>query len=51
MGVDADFKRIAPDVKLGEGVKIFAFVNLHGCEIGDESKVGIVDDAKSEAKN
>ncbi len=31
---------IAPDVKLGEGVKIYAFTNLYGCEIGDESKVG-----------
>jgi UDP-2-acetamido-3-amino-2,3-dideoxy-glucuronate N-acetyltransferase len=32
--------RIAPDVKLGRDVKIYAFVNLYGCEIGDESKVG-----------
>ena len=31
---------IAPDVKLGKGVRIFAFVNLYGCEIGDESKIG-----------
>jgi acetyltransferase-like isoleucine patch superfamily enzyme len=36
----ADFVRIAPDVKLGTDVKIFAFVNLYGCEIGDESKLG-----------
>jgi UDP-2-acetamido-3-amino-2,3-dideoxy-glucuronate N-acetyltransferase len=34
------FQRIAPDVKLGRGVKIFAFVNLYGCEIGDEAKIG-----------
>ncbi len=34
------YQRIAPDVKLGKGVKIFAFVNLYGCEIGDNSKVG-----------
>jgi len=40
MGIDPDYKRIAPDVKLGQGVKIFAFVNLYGCEIGDESKIG-----------
>jgi len=33
-------QRIAPDVKLGRDVKIFAFTNLYGCEIGDESKVG-----------
>jgi acetyltransferase-like isoleucine patch superfamily enzyme len=32
--------RIAPDVKLGRGVKIYAFVNLYGCAIGDESKIG-----------
>ncbi len=36
----AEFARIAPDVKLGKDVKIYAFVNLYGCEIGDESKVG-----------
>ena len=35
-----DFARIAPDVKLGQDVKIYAFVNLYGCEIGDESKIG-----------
>jgi acetyltransferase-like isoleucine patch superfamily enzyme len=38
--VTAEFARIAPDVKLGEGVRIYAFVNLYGCEIGDESKIG-----------
>jgi acetyltransferase-like isoleucine patch superfamily enzyme len=32
--------RIAPDVKLGQNVKIYAFVNLYGCEIGDDSKIG-----------
>jgi len=35
-----DFCRIAPDVKLGRDVKIFAFVNLYGCAIGDNSKIG-----------
>lgn len=38
--VTTDFSRIASDVKLGKGVKIHAFVNLYGCEIGDETKVG-----------
>jgi len=38
--VMADFARIAPDVKLGKDVKIYAFVNMYGCEIGDESKIG-----------
>jgi acetyltransferase-like isoleucine patch superfamily enzyme len=31
---------IAPDVKLGRDVKISKFLNLYGCEIGDESKIG-----------
>lgn len=35
-----DFCRIAPDVKLGKDVKVFAFVNLYGCSIGDNSKIG-----------
>jgi acetyltransferase-like isoleucine patch superfamily enzyme len=35
-----DFCRIAPDVKLGRDVKIFAFVNLYGCAIGDNSRIG-----------
>ncbi|MEZ4748531.1 MAG: acyltransferase [Calditrichia bacterium] len=35
-----DYTRISPDVKLGKNVKIFAFVNLYGCEIGDNSKIG-----------
>jgi acetyltransferase-like isoleucine patch superfamily enzyme len=35
-----DYCRIAPDVKLGNGVRIFAFVNLYGCSIGDDSKIG-----------
>jgi acetyltransferase-like isoleucine patch superfamily enzyme len=38
--VDMNFIRITPDVKLGQNVKIYAFVNLYGCEIGDESKIG-----------
>jgi acetyltransferase-like isoleucine patch superfamily enzyme len=37
---DANTVRISPDVKLGRDVKIYAFVNLYGCEIGDESKIG-----------
>lgn len=36
----AEFARIAPDVKLGKDVKIYAFVNLYGCEVGDESRIG-----------
>ena len=32
--------RIAPNVTLGKDVKIFAFVNLYGCTIGDNTKIG-----------
>jgi len=35
-----EFCSIAPDVKLGQAVKISRFVNLYGCEIGDETKIG-----------
>lgn len=31
---------ISPDVKLGKNVKLFSFVNLYGCEIGDNTKIG-----------
>jgi acetyltransferase-like isoleucine patch superfamily enzyme len=35
-----EFSRIAADVVLGENVRIFSFVNLYGCSIGDNSKIG-----------
>src|SRR5438270_7518860 len=35
-----DFCRIAPDVILGAGVQIHAFVNLYGCKIGEYTKIG-----------
>ena len=38
--MDKDGRRISADVKLGKDVKIFAFTNLYGCEIGDEVKIG-----------
>jgi len=31
---------IAPSVKLGKDVKLSKFINLYGCEIGDETKIG-----------
>ena len=34
------YQSIADDVKLGKNVKIFRFVNLYGCTIGDNSKIG-----------
>lgn len=35
-----NFVRLSPDVVLGEGVRIFSFVNAYGCTIGDGSQVG-----------
>jgi len=48
--VKADFARIASNVKLGQDVKIYAFVNLYGCEIGDESKIGTFVEIQKGAK-
>jgi acetyltransferase-like isoleucine patch superfamily enzyme len=36
----SEFCSISPDVKLGSGVKLSKFINLYGCEIGDETKIG-----------
>jgi len=38
--VDADLVRIAPDVVMGPNVTLHAFVNLYGCEIGADSRIG-----------
>jgi UDP-2-acetamido-3-amino-2,3-dideoxy-glucuronate N-acetyltransferase len=35
-----DYHCIAPDVKLGQGVKLSKFINLYGCEVGDNTKIG-----------
>ena len=35
-----EFCRIAADVKLGKDVKCYAFVNLYGCTVGDNSRIG-----------
>jgi UDP-2-acetamido-3-amino-2,3-dideoxy-glucuronate N-acetyltransferase len=35
-----EFCAIADDVKLGRDVQIYNFVNLYGCEIGDETRLG-----------
>jgi acetyltransferase-like isoleucine patch superfamily enzyme len=37
-------------VKLGRDVRIYAFVNLYGCEIGDESKIGAFVEIQKGAK-
>ena len=36
----SDFHSIAPSVKLGKDVRLSQFINLYGCEIGDETKIG-----------
>ena len=36
----SEYLSIAPSVKLGKGVKLSKFINLYGCEIGDETKIG-----------
>jgi acetyltransferase-like isoleucine patch superfamily enzyme len=38
--MNGEWLRIAPDVRLGQNVKVYAFVNLYGCEIGDDSRIG-----------
>lgn len=45
-----EYSRIAPDVKLGKDVKIYAFVNLYGCEVDDESKIGTFVEIQKGAK-
>ncbi|MBZ5581666.1 MAG: N-acetyltransferase [Acidobacteriia bacterium] len=35
-----DYLSIAPDVKLGRNVKLAKFINLYGCEVGDNTKIG-----------
>jgi acetyltransferase-like isoleucine patch superfamily enzyme len=41
---------IAPDVKLGHNVKFSQFINLYGCEVGDETKIGAFVEIQKNAK-
>src|SRR6201988_1511513 len=41
---------IAEDVKLGRDVKLSKFINLYGCEVGDESKIGAFVEVQKNAK-
>jgi acetyltransferase-like isoleucine patch superfamily enzyme len=36
----SDYICVAPSVKLGRDVKLSKFINLYGCEVGDETKIG-----------
>ena len=44
------FLSIAADVKLGENVKIHNFVNLYGCEIGNDTKIGVFVEVQKNAR-
>jgi acetyltransferase-like isoleucine patch superfamily enzyme len=46
----SDFVCISSDVKLGSGVQLSKFVNLYGCEIGDETKVGAFVEVQKNAR-
>jgi acetyltransferase-like isoleucine patch superfamily enzyme len=41
---------VTPDVKLGQKVKLSQFINLYGCEIGDETKIGAFVEVQKNAK-
>jgi len=41
---------IAPDVKVGHNVKFSQFINLYGCEVGDETKIGAFVEIQKNAK-
>jgi len=45
-----EFCSIAPDVKLGRDVRLSRFINLYGCEIGDETKIGVFVEIQKNAK-
>ena len=41
---------LAPDVQLGNGVKLSKFINLYGCEVGDHTKIGAFVEIQKKAK-
>ena len=45
-----EFVCVAPDVKLGVGVKLSKFINLYGCEVGDGTKIGAFVEIQKNAK-
>jgi acetyltransferase-like isoleucine patch superfamily enzyme len=44
------FNCIAPTVKLGKDVKLASFINLYGCEIGDDTKIGAFVEVQKNAR-
>jgi acetyltransferase-like isoleucine patch superfamily enzyme len=45
-----EFVSIAPDVKLGKDVRLSKFINLYGCEVGDNTKIGAFVEIQKNAK-
>ena len=43
-------QQIAANVKFGRNVRVFGFVNLYGCEIGDDTKIGTFVEVQKGAK-
>ena len=46
----SEYVCIAPDVKLGQEVKLSRFINLYGCEVGDRTKIGAFVEIQKNAK-
>jgi acetyltransferase-like isoleucine patch superfamily enzyme len=46
----SEYVSITPDVKLGKNVKMSKFINLYGCEIGDNAKIGAFVEIQKNAK-
>ena len=45
-----DYCCIAPDVRMGQGVTLSKFINLYGCEVGDNTKIGAFVEIQKNAK-
>lgn len=46
----SEFNCISDDVRLGEGVRLSKFINLYGCEVGDNTKIGAFVEIQKNAK-
>ena len=46
----SEYQCVTPDVKLGENVKLSRFINLYGCEIGDNTKIGAFVEVQKNAR-
>ena len=46
----SDYLCIADDVKLGQNVKLASFINLYGCEVGDNTKIGAFVEVQKNAR-